>query len=468
ADVRDPAILGAKTRYAAAVQAANARLADAYAAAVRDYTRAKQIDQALAVQAELDGSGLGKGGPAGTVPAPAGQPAVQLEAITRLAKVLPPQLTTTESFEPAREGGIVPKGTVKTKVNDFVLRNKNFVFDVWAKIEGGKEARVGIGDGSFERSLGLICRGPGDQNHDPRLFHGDPWGKIIGEVREPGVYVFRLERHGGPMTFSVGAERDGAIDFFASRTVQNPKATQRALDDRVTPLFFGGSALFKQFRLTILPPAPPAADPGDAVVRLGRDLSPALVATGAYAAQPGGGIRLVDGCRLETAAVDFLDKDFVFDVWFTTPATTKDWTNFGIGEGTVETSLAMSVRSDGDRSEALITKGDEWHGPKMGPFATPGDYVARVEKRGPSMTFTLGTEEGGKFVSLRSHTVPDPTTFMNRLNRRSAHLFVSGGSVLKQYRIVTGAGVAAIDTPPAADPPAGGNKPAAGKPKRGK
>jgi hypothetical protein len=60
-DVKDAAIVAAKKRYDQAVVAANGVLAQAYQKAVRDYTKARQIDQAMATQKELTDSGIDRG-----------------------------------------------------------------------------------------------------------------------------------------------------------------------------------------------------------------------------------------------------------------------------------------------------------------------------------------------------------------------------------------------------------------------
>jgi hypothetical protein len=57
-EVKDPAIITAKAKMVDAITAANNRMATAYREAIRDYTRARQITEAHAVQDEFNASGL--------------------------------------------------------------------------------------------------------------------------------------------------------------------------------------------------------------------------------------------------------------------------------------------------------------------------------------------------------------------------------------------------------------------------
>jgi hypothetical protein len=393
--------------------------------------------------------------PAPADPPPATPKAISIDEPTPLGARLPAALTSKEPYELAPEGGIRAGGTVRTVLDDLLLRNQNFVFDVWFAIDAGQEARVGLGDGRTDQSIGLQCR-YGGRDAEARLFPGD---HAIGRMPEPGVYVFRVERHGGPMTLSVGVERAGRLDFYGALTVQDPRRYQNALDPRITPLYFNGSALFKQVRFRLLPATPAAAQPGDRVVPFDRDLAAPFTATGPFETLDGGGIRLRRGSRIESVATDHFEKDFVFDVWFTPPVGVKDWTTFGVGDGSLERSITMSARAENERSEAVLTAGDHWHGPKMGRFRVPGDYVGRIEKRGASVVFSLGTADAqNRFTALYTHVIPDPRAFNQRFEPRWARLYLEGGASLKQYRLVTtAAGIAAVTAaPPAtvAAPPA--------------
>jgi hypothetical protein len=181
------------------------------------------------------------------------------------------------------------------------------------------------------------------------------------------------------------------------------------------------------------PPKPPAVEP---VTRLGKLLPPLFNATGTYAAIPNGGIEPAKGTHLVTKPADFLlpTRDWVFDVWFNIKK--KDGMGVvGIGDGHWEGSIAVGIRAPSDDKHGVsLHNGDVW-GKKFGELKEPGDYMVRIEKTGPALTFSFGTEKEGKFEADCTRTINDPKDFMSKLSDKSAHLFFGGAIVFKQYRL---------------------------------
>jgi hypothetical protein len=203
--------------------------------------------------------GGGTAGATGDAQSPAGGKVVPL------GRNLPPLFSAAETYSAPQGGGIIPKkGTyILTRAADFLDKDKEYVFDVWVQIEKtGEPAVVGIGDGRFENSLGLLLRPTEDrQHHGAHLIHGDQWGQDIVDVREPGVYIIRVERHAGAMTFSIGPEKDGKFEADGSTTIADPKGFMPKLSERSAHLFFGGGVLFLKFQLTTGPAAAAISPP---------------------------------------------------------------------------------------------------------------------------------------------------------------------------------------------------------------
>jgi hypothetical protein len=259
ADVKDPAILAAKTRYDVTARGVNANLSAAYQAAIREYTRAQKIDEAQAVQAEFEASPLGRPAAAAVTPKPP-----PVEPPTRLAKLLPALFTATGGFAFKEGAGIEPaKGTsIISKPADFLSPTRDWVFDVWVHVDKKDGwGKVGIGDGKLEGSIILSIRAPADTNHGIALLKGDQWGGKIAGLREPGDYVVRIEKTGPALTFSFGEEKDGQFHADITRTVTDPHDFMPRLSDKSAHLFFSGGLLFKQYRLTFKQPAAPDAAP---------------------------------------------------------------------------------------------------------------------------------------------------------------------------------------------------------------
>ncbi len=231
----DVAVLSAESRYGLTVQAANQKLANAYREAVRNYTRARAIDKAEAVQAELDAIGLNAAPSAGT----GSGAGPSTDASYKLTRSIPSILEATGAFS-AEKGGIRPArgAVVATRSADFL--SKDFVFDVYVQVPKEDEAvTVGIGDTTEKGSLRVVIRDEGGWGRRAVLTHRD-WGVNMGDIHTPELYVVRFERHGGPITSSVGSIFDGKFTPDMSQTVSDVQGNvARRLGETCAVIFLG-------------------------------------------------------------------------------------------------------------------------------------------------------------------------------------------------------------------------------------
>lgn len=169
---------------------------------------------------------------------------------------------------------------------------------------------------------------------------------------------------------------------------------------------------------------------------LARNLPDFLTAS-TYSAV-GGGIRLDKKAEVKSKNPDFFTKDFVFDVVLDVAAKSSSAT-VGIGEGNAEHSIGIIVRSPDDRLGVGIIHKDPY-GDKIGRISEPATYIVRLEKRGSSLTFSVGGEKDGKFTADITHTIPDYKTFAPHVNEKSGHLYFRGDTVFRKVRLAIGPG----------------------------
>ena len=267
-DVKDPAVLAAKSTYEYSVKSANTRLNLAYQRAVRDYTRAHEIAQAQSTQAEMNSLGL-------VDPA---APSAMTVGTYQLATHLPSFLTAKDSvFLPLgdRLGIVVPETQfVLTRVGD--LLTKNFTADFWFYMVQGMQgysklppALIGLGEGTVNpvnggplNALYLEINPPDQNNGEVNLHRRTTSEKInIGHLKEFDTYVARIQKSGNSVTFTVGTEQNGSLVPVASVTVDDVRNDSPYLADDNTHLFFGSGAFEK---ISIGKGPPPAKAETDA------------------------------------------------------------------------------------------------------------------------------------------------------------------------------------------------------------
>lgn len=262
----DPAVRAANVRAQAMIATANAALGRAYEAAVREATRVGDRARAESLRIEARAKGLLDAPAAGAAGSTAGGDAA-LGAFLRLGghANLPPYFAGNDTLLAEKEGlrfskfSNVDYGAVRTKDGDFLKRD--FVFDVVFTLAADEYvAWIGMGEGAN--------RGPGStpynfvrfEVHAPDRDDGkvvlQKWvagGDAVGNLRNAGTHLARIEKHGPTVTLSLVQDFKGKFEPTIQKTLPNVLDFQPKLKDGQTFLFFGGGALFQQVRLTVLP-----------------------------------------------------------------------------------------------------------------------------------------------------------------------------------------------------------------------
>ena len=130
-DVTDASIVAAKARYNQEIQADNAQIADAYRQTIRDFTKARQIEQADKIQTEFDGL---------------------------------PELAQSGAGDAGKSRGALL---------------------VEANIDGDSELHL-TKSGIYWKELGLVKPGMANRNHLPTYVNGKAWLPVWGNPR-PGA-----------------------------------------------------------------------------------------------------------------------------------------------------------------------------------------------------------------------------------------------------------------------------------------
>lgn len=410
--------------------------------------------------------------------------------VLKLTRSLPLYLIASGPFSADKDGiRLAQDANIQTRSGDFL--DKDFIFDVYLTVprEYDKDVNIGIGDTTDKNSIRILIHQEGAWPRGAFLPICTQWGERFGDIHPGESYIFRLERHKGPITASVGSIENGQFVAEMSQTVSDPKTMAADLSEKRAHLFFyGKDVLFSQVRLLTGPaadagqnasaastnagttagdatasanngasaaPSAAAADAANGFYPLtSPQLPPAFSATGTYNATPDG-LKPFEKCVIQTKAEDFLSKDFIFEATVDVPQKMdKEQLVIGIGDSTDKGSLRMTIRVDGGWGKrAFICLGDEW-GKNFGDIREGGVRVMRLERHGTAITASIGSETDGKFSPELSQTVSDVKSEVPGLSDRYAHLFFSGQAVWSQLRLVTGD--AAAEQPPtvaSADPP---------------
>ena len=259
----------------------------------------------------------------------------------------------------------------------------------------------------------------------------------IGKEQDPGEYVVRLEKRGLSVTFSIGVEdKDGKFEADVTQTFPtSPK--RRRISPAGTCTF--SSAAVSTGRCDSRPPRRGRWN------RLGRvsasPVRPGRPADDRAAGMPGvqfilsankDGVLLPYDHFIRTRKGDFLDRDFVFDMWL----------QVGDGkEGSAEIGLGTGLDAhDQTNTVALvveIARRHEFRRRKRQKRLGSGRIHRAHQKKGKSVSFSLGSEKGG--ASRRTHTQTFPSITnapSTEFNNRNMHIFFTGGR-FKQMRIST-------------------------------
>lgn len=258
-DAGDPVVIAAMVNYRRAIHAANVRIAEAYSQAIRNLTRARQLDRAEAVQAEFVSTGL-SGIDLNAVSLEDGQTPSDTTYV--LGRRLPDFLSTADRWEPRANGiFLARRAFIRTKAGNYL--DRDFACDFWFTIETtGTRMFIGIGDGRGRpsddlplNSLALVINSPDEFHGMVGFLRADGQIDPIGHL-PPGDYVARIRRAGKILTFSIGDEDpDGTFNPVLSTTVTNPTVVAPFLTNHNAHLFFGGGRFWKIRYIVGNPPA---------------------------------------------------------------------------------------------------------------------------------------------------------------------------------------------------------------------
>lgn len=433
-DLKDVTIRGAHAKMQRTVDASNLRLAAAYREAIVRYTKARQIPQAEAAQKELVESGL-----AANSLAEAGTAAGSID----LSAGFPSSFVATEPYEKVH-GGIRMDTFIATRSADFL--DKDFTFDVWFTPDRGNGAEsvlIGIGSGNPEgrdpACISLEIKPPSDRGSQITINTAQWEGRQIGVQHEEGTHIARMQKRGNQVEFFVGVEVEGKFTPDASGAVADIRLLKPQFNNRNTHLYFGhrdsrghddGKVTFNKVRLSIgaaapMPDAP--AVPEGAPASLAAGLPNYLTADMPYSTNN-------DGIQIErpikTTEADFLEKDFTFDVYFSCQKEDDaEAVMIGIG-GTGDpdsddgTCLSMVIdQSNQNLGTRVSINTSRWNDKIAGRLQGFGPFVARIEKKGNQVTFSVGAEVEGRFTADVSATVSDLHQLKPNFNSRNTYLF---------------------------------------------
>ena len=265
-EVKDANVLGAGKSYESALKVADQKLSAAYQRAIADYTKARQLDQAEAVQQEA-GAAAANSGAGGSSADSTGSMTVDHQRLGGTRGV-PGFLKMPDGAESTRDGLIFTNhdALVRTKDGDFL--NRDFTFDVLLVTKEGDHqiAYFGVGEGSFEggyaepqKSVYLRVYPP-DRDDGAVVLGKNVMDKAFDHVRNPGAHMLRIQKIGNALTFAIDIDyKAGAFKADISRNIPDIRSYAPFLHDRNMFIFFGRGGTFREVGLAKRPPQPPAA-----------------------------------------------------------------------------------------------------------------------------------------------------------------------------------------------------------------
>ena len=251
-DVKDAAVLGAAKAYASAVKSADQKLTLAYQTAVREYTKAKKLELAEAVQQELDARNH-------STTAPSGVASVLDHQRLGGPRGAPAYIQLPTGALGTRDGLTFTDHSVfaRTKDGDFLKRD--FTFEVLVSLTDAKEeiAIVGLGEATTAGGYAEPQNSVFMRIHSPKVAEGavtlgvsgnDP---VFDHIRNAGTHMLRVEKTGNSITFSIDVDyKAGSFQADLSRAIPDIRQLAPGLGDRNTFLFFGRGGTFRSVGLT--------------------------------------------------------------------------------------------------------------------------------------------------------------------------------------------------------------------------
>ncbi len=142
------------------------------------------------------------------------------------------------------------------------------------------------------------------------------------------------------------------------------------------------------------------------------------------------GILLSNVHYVRSTQADFLNRDFTLDLWLTIdPKNPEAYIGVGSGQNgmhqTPVNSIYMVVQSGG---KIDMSTREGFGNSGIGKEQDPGEYVVRLEKRGLTVTFSIGVEnKNGQFEADVTQTFSDITKTPADFTDRNMHVFFGGG-----------------------------------------
>jgi hypothetical protein len=235
-----------------ATKLASKNLANAYAATVREYTKAGKIPEAEVTQTELDA--FQGGTPAATAPAKPAAPAATPAAAPNptgniIGKwfVFSADSGIPKYFDPAADAQLTSDGLsfpassfLRTAKTDFL--NTNFSFDAVLTVGPKSAVKIGLGSGASHQTFAGI-----------EIENGNALFPAVGELGKipAGTHFIHLEKKGSELTTAIGLNYSTRFTPDYTRTFDLKH--NKKLTTENTRLFISASpgVFLKQVRLTI-------------------------------------------------------------------------------------------------------------------------------------------------------------------------------------------------------------------------
>lgn len=367
----------------------------------------------------------------------------------------------------------IDRGELRTAAQDLIKHD--FTFDVlYQTKEDSPATLIGIGEngrngGAIINSLLAFVHGPRDDGRVTLLLDDQFHPAEIGRLgKETGPFLFRMQKRGRTLTFSVDSRYDGKkFNAEFSRSIPDLPTVAPYLTSTNSTLFIEVHTAIKAVRLIVDgKPATGARSTTVADGTSGAGTTPGTKATETPAMLSGEehllalsgpklpaiftqqrGLKYVDGALLlegqhvRTIRSDFIGKDFTFDVLYRIAPGEHEAMVVGMGENGREgawitNSVAGVLHGPADDGlvQLLISKVSSADLGKSGKGAGP--VMFRLQKRGNSLTMAVCPDYHGVFEPALSRTVPDVVSLAPFLTAKNSYLFFSGKATIEKVRLV--------------------------------
>ncbi len=366
---------------------------------------------------------------------------------------------------------------LRTQVADYNLRN--FVFEITFST---KEDAVFIGLGEANRDTAYHIAGNSlylriyqPSVADGSVVIGTANGEMgIGRLYSGGPHRARFTKVGKRLTISVDEKFDGTFEDDVYATFVDLDGAASFLTNTNSHLFFGKSAQEDFDDISVIAPPVPETDCNsngieDAVdIEVGPSvdadtdgipdecevvrayfvdnferqvMNPSLEGYGPFFGVENGGIHRLgtfefdNGFYMRTSETDYNERDFDFEITFTTK---EDIVDIGIGEGVGGPPYGEPTGSVYFRAHPLGLGGavsfrHALGEDGVGTFKTSGPHRARISKKGAAVTLSIQDHYTGEFKADFSKSYPDLAVIAPFLNNRNSRLLFGNRSPAETF-----------------------------------